>query len=117
MPAFVDLGTAVCSDTWAGIASIAIAINSATPTSSLSSVNMAFRSDRTEASPDLLLTSPSSGMTITNASSWTFSVNSRMLTLAAARYYWDITTIDVNSNHQTYLNGTLLVLNGVDEDE
>lgn len=117
MPAFVDLGTAVCSDTWAGIASISIQVNSATPVNSLSYVNMAFRRDRLQETPDLLLTSPNSGITITNASSWTFQVNSRVFTNSADIYFWDLTTIDASSSAQTYLNGQIILLNGVDEDE
>ncbi len=117
MPAFLPLGTAVCSDTWDGFSVSSILVSSAAPVSSLYSVEIQFRSDRTQASPDFSFTSPNSGMTILNASSYSVAVDPVKLTAPADTYYWDMTFTALNGEVNTYINGSLIILNGVDEDE
>ncbi len=103
-----ELLSTVQHDTWTGISSIAI---TPAPASALASVIMAFKVDPTATDPELELTSADGDITITNAATWTFSVPPQALDLAPGTWYWQIQTTSASGVVNTYLQGTLDVLN------
>jgi len=103
-----ELLATVQNDTWTGISSVTV---TPAPASPLASVIMAFKVDPSATAPALQLTSAASQITITNAATWTFSVPPQALALTPGTWYWQIQTTSAAGTVNTYLQGTLEVLN------
>lgn len=84
-----------------------------TPTglANLASVEIDFRLNNVNNCTAALELTNGSGITITNASTWAFTVNAIPdLNLAPGFYVYSIKCTDVNNRTKTYLRGSLTVL-------
>jgi len=106
-PAKLKLAPVVYGDTWNGL-TVSMASTGNAFASTLSSVRMHFRDSAGTLGLSL---ASSSGITITSAGSWAFTVDSRVLTLAVGTWYWSIECTDAASQVKTYLAGTIPILN------
>lgn len=103
-PAVYNLSSHISGDTWNGL-SISIQINDADPTYELESVKMQVR--KSTFSKVLLEFSTDNGkIVITDPVTWTFIIQSQVISLCPDTYIYDIQTIDANGAIKTYVNGT-----------
>ena len=96
----------VQGDTWGGIPVITL---DPVPNYSVSSARMPFRESGFEGAPVVTLTSAAGGITINNASTWSFTMPAQALPLPAGTYDWQFQTTDSQGSTQTYLQGTITV--------
>jgi hypothetical protein len=94
--------TSYKGDTFNGV-QFTVLVNGSAPANDLSSVILTVRPNPTS-STKYQLTS-ASGITITDATNWVFSIDQQILSWPAANYYYDIQCIDVNGNIKTYIKG------------
>jgi hypothetical protein len=109
-PATYNLATVTAGDTWSGVPQIRVEIDGAAPSATLSRVALQIRNLPSSESAIVSLTSETGGgITISNSTTWTFSVPAQILALRAGTYVYDIETEDANGKIQTFLSGSILV--------
>jgi len=108
LPAQIDLTPVIQGDTWDGL-TVSMSSTGTAFGSNLSTVKMTFK-DSTGTVALALTSATSSEILITSASSWTFNVVGRVLSLAADTYSWGIETTDAGGVIKTRLTGTLKIL-------
>ncbi len=72
-------------------------------------IRMMLRLDKTQASPDLSLSTPSSGMTITDAVNGAFKIDEQKIIIDAASYFYDMEIDESGGLVTTVLGGNFIV--------
>lgn len=108
-PAYITLSPVVYKDTWDGLTNCSFTSDGTAFADPLSTVRMHFRD--ADGVVGLQLTTPATGITITNAASWQFSVNPiTSITLTEGPWYWSIEATDTTGRIKTYVSGVLPVI-------
>ena len=90
--------------TWDGLSGFSFSSDGTAFASALSAVSMIwYDSDDAVA----LTLTESDGITISDASSWEFDIDSRLISLAKGSYYWKIKTTDADGIVKIRLQGTI----------
>lgn len=110
-PGTYTMPTFVRGDTWQGVDSMTITVNSAAPANSLSSVLTQFRRNRTATGEPLLELSSAdaSEIVIDDADNWVIQFPPQQLSLPAGTFYYDIQFTDSSGAVKTYVSGTIVV--------
>lgn len=114
-PAFYEMPPIVRGDTWKGVSSIQISFTGGALTS-LESGRLQFRREKSRGGdPELELNTESSGILIleTGNPSWEVSLPKQSLELPVGENYWDLELIDSDDCIQTYLEGSIEILQDV----
>jgi hypothetical protein len=108
-PAFINLQPVVYRDTWDGLSNCSFTSDGTAFASALSTVRMHFRD--ADGNIGLQLTTPATGITITNAANWQFTVQPiASITLTEGPWYWSIEATDASARVKTYVSGMLPVI-------
>lgn len=108
-PAYITLSPVVYKDTWDGLTNCSFTSDGTAFASPLSTVRMHFRD--ADGVVGLQLTTPATGITITNAAAWQFTVNPiSSITLTEGSWYWSIEATDIAGRIKTYVSGVLPVI-------
>lgn len=106
-PATFTLNPIVFGDTWDGF-TVALSSDGNALDSDLSSVRMFFRDEN--GTVGLSLTN-GSGITITDANAWEFTVDEiARFPLAVGQWYWSIESTNADNKRKTRIAGTIEVL-------
>jgi hypothetical protein len=74
------------------------------------SLRMMLRLDKTVSPPALTLSSPSGGLTITDAVNGVFTVDKQIISIDAGDYFYDIELTESNGDINTYIAGKWVIL-------
>jgi len=113
LPGRYTIPAAVTGDTFAGIPELSVTVNGSSPSSSLASVRMQFRTSATATTAALELTSADSEITINDAAAWNITVEPFSISLDAGNYVYDIEFTDAGGDVKTYVTGTWSVAQDV----
>ena len=106
-PATVNLKPIVFGDTWDGL-TVSMSSDGSALDSDISAIRMFFKND--EGTTGLELTN-TAGITITNANTWEFTVDSiARFPLAIGQWYWSIEITAADNNRKTRVAGSIEVL-------
>lgn len=102
----------VSGDTWRGIYSLTISVNSVPPEASLSEVRIQFRKSYL-GSVVLELASGTDAITILSAANWEIRINKQIISLPPDKYVYDIQTVDADGQIKTYVKGSWEILEDI----
>ena len=100
----------VSGDTWGGIPSITV---TPAPVQSCALAEMQFRINATSNTPAASLSSADGSINITDAVNWEFNIPAQSLPLKPGNYVWSFRTTDADDVVQTYLQGSIAVLDPI----
>jgi len=100
----------VSGDTWLGIPSITV---TPAPVDPCALAEMQFRINATSNTPAASLSSADGSIVITDAANWEFYIPEQNLTLKPGNYVWSLRTTDDQSVVQTYMQGSIVVLDPI----
>jgi hypothetical protein len=112
-PAFFEIPSFVRGDTWNGINSISITVNSSFPIASVVSSRIQFKTHKKDTTALATLTSADGSIVITDVDAWTFHIPQQNIDLPVGKLFWDMEIVDSSDNVRTYLEGTVTVLQDV----
>ena len=72
-------------------------------------IRMMLRIVKTQASPDLSLSSPSSGITITDAVNGEFEIDEQIISIDAAVYFYDLEIAESSGEVNTVMGGEFTI--------
>jgi hypothetical protein len=105
-----NLSTRIRGDSWRGIESIEIEVNSAPPPVAAASARMFFRENFDSPDTVLELSTSDGTITITNAAAWTFVIPEILdFPLRAGTWVYDFETTDTAGFVRTYFGGTIKI--------
>jgi len=90
--------------TWDGLSGFSFTSDGTAFASALTAVSMIWYDSNDAVA---LTLTQADGITIASASSWTFAINARLISLAAGSYYWKLKTTDAGGIVKIRLQGTI----------
>jgi hypothetical protein len=100
----------VQGDTWGGIPTITI---TPAPNYTVVSAEMQFRESKVAVLASATLSTDDGTIVINNDTTWNFTIPVQNLPLTTGTYDWQFQTVDSQGSIQTYLQGTIQVLEDI----
>lgn len=104
---YIELKPVPTGTTWDGLSNVSFSSDGSAFGSPLSAVSMTWY----DVSDSAVLTlTEFSGITITDAASWSFDIDGRLISLSAGSYYWKLKTTDAEGIVKIRLQGGIDIL-------